>query len=401
VEILVQNLSEEMRQIIADRERSYHGQFSSALKRVLRSVESVEKAGANLRGAVGRAWGILTKPAEQHGVRLAEQIGEACRSIAARRPDVSHDELRKFQEESLQSIRAIVKAYNRYAPSIIRAVKSESSTLEDSIAALSQSVTELGHVLDRSNLRELKLIANDAGQLVRTANELSLKIDEIQQTRETAKKLEDMEAKLRDDLSLLSTDQALRELNQTEQQARQKEAEILALLEPVLKPLRKMDRADSNVLEGSSRAALNRVVENPLMAMLEIPAGEMRELLRLVYKLLERDELLLGQRRKRKAAEAIQVLQAGALDRFREDHGILEANRREVVRQLKGSGLYDHWLSVSRQSSDLRKEINESNDRITELESQETRLRTSVLAGKEKVEAALKRVLNEQASILV
>lgn len=400
MEILVQNLSEEMRQIIADRERSYHGQFSSALKRVLRSVESVEKAGANLRGAVGRAWGILTKPAEQHGVRLAEQIVETCRSIAARRPDVSHDELRKFQEESLQSIRAIVKAYNRYAPSIIRAVKSESSTLEDSITALSQSVTELGRVLDRSNLKELKLIANDADQLVRTANELSLKIDEIQQTRETAKKLEDMEARLRDDLSLLSSDQALRELNQTEQQARQKEAEILALLEPVLKPLRKMDRADSNVLEGS-RAALNRVAENPLMAMLEIPAGEMRELLRLVYKLLERDELLLDQRRKRKAAEAIQVLQAGALDRFREDHGILEANRREVLRQLKGSGLYDHWLSVSRQSSDLRKEINESNDRITEMESQETRLRTSVLAGKEKVEAALKRVLNERASILV
>lgn len=401
MEIPVQNLSERMRQIIADRERSCHGQFSSALKRVLRTVGSVEKAAANLREAVGRAWGTLSKPAEQHGVRLSEQVLDACRSMAAHRPDASHDELRRFQEESVQAIRAIVKAYNRYVPSIIRVVKSEASTLEDSIASLSQSVTELGQVLDRSSMKELQLIANDADQLVQTARELSLRMDEIQQTKEVAKKLEDREAKLQDDLSLLSSDQALKELNQTEQQARQKEAEILALLEPLLKPLRKIDRADSKELEGPNRATVNRVVESPLTAVLEIPVGEMRELLGLVYQLLERDELLLDQRRRRKAAEAIQVLQAGALDRFREDHDILEANRREVLRQLKGSGLYDRWLSVNKQSSDLRTEINECNGRITELESQETRLRASVLTGKEKVESALKRVLNERVSILV
>jgi hypothetical protein len=401
VEIHVRNLGEKMRQIIADRERSYRGKFSSELKQVFRSVGSVEKAASNLREAVGRAWGTLSKPAEQHGARLSEQVLEACRSLATRRPEPSYDELRRFQEESIQTIRAIVKVYNKYVPSIIRAVKSESSTLEDSIATLSQNITELGQALDSSKLKELQLIAEDADQLIGTAQELSLKTDEIQQTKEAIRRLQDRGSALQDNLSTLGRDRTLKELDQIEQQARQKEAEILALLEPLLKPLRKIDRADDKALEGSSKVVVNKIVENPLASVLETPAGEMHQLLISVYELLESDELLLDQRRKRRASEAIQVLQAGALDRFREDHGVLEANRREVLRQLKGSGLYDKWLSVRRQFDDLRIEINERQGRITELESQEARLRTSVRASKERIESALQKVLGEQVSILL
>jgi predicted nucleic acid-binding Zn-ribbon protein len=309
--------------------------------------------------------------------------------------------LRRFQEESIQTIRAIVKVYNKYVPSIIRSVKSESSTLEDSIATLSQNITELGQALDSSKLKELQLIAEDADQLLGTVQELNLKTDEIQQTKEVIRKLQDRGSALQDNLSTLGRDRTLKELDQIEQQARQKEAEIIALLEPLLKPLRKIDRADDKALEGSSKVIVNRIVENPLASVLETPAGEMHQLLISVYDLLESDELLLDQRRKRRASEAIQVLQAGALDRFREDHGVLEANRREVLRQLKGSGLYDKWLSVRRQFDDVRIEINERQGRITELESQKARLQTSVLAGKERIESALQEVLGEQVSILL
>jgi len=401
VEIPVRNLDERMHRIMADAERSYHGKFSSNLKQIFKSVESVEKAASHIREAVGQAWGSLSKPAEQHGVRLSEQVLEACKSLALRRPEPSYDELRKFQEESIQTVRAIVKVYNKYVPSIIRAVKSECSTLEDSIAALSRNITELGEVLNDSKLKELQLISEDADQLMRTAQELSLKTDEIQRTKEEISRLQDHESVLRDSLSELGRDRALKELDQIEQQARQKETEILALLEPLLKPLRKVDRADGKTLKGSGKVIVSRIVENPLASVLEIPASEMRELLVSVNELLASDELLLDQRRKRRASEAIQVLQAGALDRFREDHGVLEANRREVLRQLKGSGLYDKWLSVRTQLDDLRTDVNERKGRIVELESQETRLRTLVLAGKERVESALQETLGEQVSVLL
>jgi predicted nucleic acid-binding Zn-ribbon protein len=294
-----------------------------------------------------------------------------------------------------------VKVHDRYIPSIIRTVKSESSILEDSIATLSQNITELGQVLDSSKLKELQLIAEDADQLMGTAQELNLKTDEIEQTEEDIRRLQDRGSALQEDLSTLGRDHALKELDQIDQQARQKEAEILLLLEPLLKPLRKIDRSDNKALEGSSKVIVTKVVESPLASVIEIPASEMRQMLISVYELLASDELLLDQRRKRKASESIQVLQAGALDRFREDHGILEANRREVLRQLKGSGLYDKWLSVRTQLDDLNMEIKERRGRITELESQVARLRASVLAGKERIESALKKVLDEQLSILL
>jgi len=127
----------------------------------------------------------------------------------------------------------------------------------------------------------------------------------------------------------------------------------------------------------------------------------MRDLLISLHQLLERDELLLDQRRKRKAADAIQALQAGRLDRFKEDHGILEANKREVLRQLKGSGLYDQWLSVHNQLDDIRTEITQCKNHIIELESQEARLRVSLLGDKERVESVLRKILNKQVSIQI
>ena len=401
MEVPIQSLSDKMHEIIADRERSYRGQFSSHEKRILRLVGSVERAARNLREAIGRAWGTLTKPAEQHGIRLTEQVLDACRSLAASKSHVSYDELRKFQESSVQTIRTIVKTYNKYVPSIIRAVKSESSALEDSITALSQSVTELGQVLESSNLRELHFMVDDADRLVQNARELNLKTNEIQQMKETSMRLQVQEERLRNDLSSLSHDQAIKELNHIEEEARQREAEILALLEPLLKPLRKIDRANEKAQEGLSRAIVSKIVENPLGAVLETSAGEMRDLLISLHQLLKRDELLLDQRRKRKAADAIQALQAGRLDRFKEDLGILEANKREVLRLLKGSGLYDQWLSAHSQSNDIRTEITQCKNHIAEMESQEARLRASLLGDKERVESALRKILNQQVSIRI
>jgi hypothetical protein len=217
--------------------------------------------------------------------------------------------------------------------------------------------------------------------------------------KETSMRLQVQEERLQNDFSSLSHDQAIKELNHIEEEARQREAEILALLEPLLKPLRKIDRANEKVEEGLSRAIVSKIVENPLSTVLDTSAGEMRDLLISLHQLLESDELLLDQRRKRKAADAIQALQAGRLDRFKEDHAILEANKREVLRQLKGSGLYDQWLSVHNQLDDIRTEITQCKNHITELESQEARLRASLLGDKERVETALRKILNKQVSI--
>jgi len=401
VEIAVQHLNKKLREIIAYREHSHSRKFSAAVKEVLKSLASVEEAATNLKEAIGRAWGSITRPAEQHGVRLSEQVLEACKSLAEHRPHISYEELRKFEERTLQVVRSITKTYNKYARSIIRTVKSETSILGDSITALNRSINDLSQLLDRSNLRQLQLLERDADQLVRIATELSLRADEVHKAKGVLRELQEREAKLQNDLSLLVRDQNIEELSRIGQEIMRRETETLALLEPLSKPLRKLDRPANKLPTGLNTATVSKLTEDPLTAVLEIPVSEMRALLDLLRGLIEREELFLDQRRKQKSIEAIQALQSGVLERFREDHSILQANRQEVLRQLKSSGIYDQWLSLRKQSDDVRAEVHQCQSHITDLQSQETRLRTVVVADKARIEAALQNVLNEQVSIVV
>ena len=73
------------------------------------------------------------------------------------------------------------------------------------------------------------------------------------------------------------------------------------MLEPLLKPLRKIDRANEKVEDGLSRAIVSKIVENPLGTALETSASEMRDLLISLHQLLERDELLLDQEEKKES----------------------------------------------------------------------------------------------------
>jgi hypothetical protein len=401
MQIEIELLNEKMREISADMERSHSRQFATTAKQVLKSVESVEKAARSLAEAIRRAWGSLSRAAEQHGTNLTRQALDACESLTAHAPGISYEELRKFERESLQVARDVAKAYNKYAGSVIRSAKPEVSILEDSITRLSRSVRELSQVLDQSNLRQLQLAAGEADQLVRSASELHLKVDQIRKSNDALMEMREREARTENDLSLLSQDPNLKELSRIEQLAQQKEADVTTLLEPLSKAFRKADRPYSISSTAWNQATVSKLAENPLAAMFEIPVTEMREVLGLLRRLIEHDEIFLDQRRKRKSIEAIQKLVSGALERYREDYSILQANRQEVLRQLKGSGIYDKWMSMKNQLSSARAEAARLQGDVADLRSQETRLRTRIKTGKAKMEAALQEILNEQVSIIV
>lgn len=390
-----------MREIVADRERSYSKQFAEALDQAVKSFKSVEKAARNLEEAVKRAWGSLSRPAELHGVRLSELVLKACQPLSSHAPSISYEELRKFEAESLHAARSITKTYSKYARSIMRQVKSETLILESSIVDLSQSVNALSKVLDESNLKQVLQLARDAEQLVQNASQLRSRRDEARELNEALERAQEMQSKLQNDLSMLNEDANLKELSRIELLTRQKGAEALALLEPLSKPLRKAERPDSKLSSGSSRNNISKLAEDPLNALLEIPVLEMRELLSSLRRLIEHDEIPLDQRRKRKSIESIQSLEAGALERIREEHGVLQANRQEVLRQLKGSGTYDRWLSLKSQLDSAQAEADRYHSSIEDLQSQERRLRAIILADKARIETGLREIRNEQVSIIV
>lgn len=401
MQIAIELLDEKMQEIIAGRERSHSKQFATTAKQVMKSLESVEKAARSLAEAIRRVWGSLSRAAEQHGTSLSQQVLGACESLTAHTPGISYEELREFEDKSLQVARHIAKAYNKYAGSVIRSAKPEVSILENSITRLTRSISELSQVLDRSNLKQLQLAAREADQLVRSANELHLKVDQIRKSNDALREAREREARTENDLSQLSQDPNLKELSRTEQLAQQKEADIMALFEPLSKAFRKADRPDSTSSTAWNQATVSKLAENPLAAMLEIPVTEIREVLGSLRRLIEHDELFLDQRRKRKSVEVMQTLESGALERYKEDYSILQANRQEILRQLKASGIYDKWMSMRNQLDNARARAGRLQSDIADLQSQETRLRTHIHTEKAKIEAALQEILNEQVSIIV
>lgn len=401
MEIAVEQLSEKIREITANRERSHSKEFAAAVERITRALSSVERAATNLGRATKQAWGSLSRPAEQHGVRLSEQVLKACKSLTIPSRTASYDELREFEESSLQVTRFMVKAYNKYVRSIVRSLKSEVSILEESIADLGKCIAELSRVLDHSNLGRLHLVTLDADRLAQNARELRVRIDEIQKRTEALREAQMRVAKLHDGVSLIRQRQDLTELGRIDQQTKQTEVEIVALLEPLSKPLRKLDRPDRSSSFELHKSTVNKFAEDPVAAMLVTPVSDLRALLRSLQEVIESEELSLEPRRKRKSIEAIQTLLAGELERLREDHMILQANRQEVIRQLKASGVYDQWRSLEDQLGRAQAEVVECQSGIADLQSQETRLRTVVLAEKTRMESVLKEVLDEPVSITV
>ncbi len=400
MEIAVELLNQKMEEVIASTEDLWSKRFSDATRQVTKSLGLVEKAAVNLADAARRAWGSITRPTEQHALRLSDQIIQLCGSPVDT-PDTSYDGVRRFEERSIQTAKSIAKTYNRYAGSIIRSAKSETSILEDSIMSLNRSVVALSELLDDSRLREIRAAGRDADRLVQEASRLRILIGEKAQAEDVLQELQDREVELANELSALSKDERLTELDRTEGQIKQKETEALALLEPLSKPLRKIDRPEIKLPAGLKKTSVSRLAENPLDTLLELPVSEIQEALSSLHHMIEHGHPLLDQRRKRKSLEAIEALRAGALKKLREDHSILHANRQEILRQLRSSGLYDQWVNLRNQIEGIRAEAAKCQARITDLQSQETQQRSLVLEQKMAIERTLENLLEEQVSIMV
>ena len=401
MEIAAELLGQRMQELIAAREASWSKMYADAAKQVMRSFGLVAKAALNVGDATKRAWGSLTRPMEQHGFRLSDQVVEICRSQTTQDPGTSYDEVRDFAERSAQATRYVTKIYNKYAGSIIRSAKSEVSMLQGSILSLNQSVHELSRLLDESRVKEIKATVPDADRIVQDIDRLRLLMEELARQKDALQELQAREPKLQSELSVLSKDRGLAELEQIEARIKQKETEAIASVEPLLKPLRKIDRPDMKLPPELRRAAVDKLIEDPTVALLELPLAELLGVLGSLHEMIGRGDLVLDEKRKRKAVRAIDELRKGGLERLREDHGVLKANRQEALRQLRVSGTYDRWSRLRSQIYKAQTERASCLDRISDLESQETQQRSLVAAHKAATEKKLASILEDEVSITV
>jgi hypothetical protein len=181
-----------------------------------------------------------------------------------------------------------------------------------------------------------------------------------------------------------------------------KEDEIKQLLQPILKPLLKLERAVSMKQVASVDArALHDMIEKPVESIAMTQSFGIVDVLHSLEEALEGGQLEVEERKRRKATETIQSINAGMLDTIREEYLTLQANIQETTRQLKSRGLIEkkETIDLSLTETRTRKQSILTENRNLERRAQE--LSKGVLKQKNAVESQVLKLARQTIVISV
>jgi hypothetical protein len=318
-------------------------------KRFWERARSVKDAANGLGSAAGRlsvgvknSWGTLDKQTSEYSMRLAQTLQDNSQTLAAKEPQRDFHATEAFHQEAVKVLNEIILTVRKYVPKIPKTLRLEMTILNSALTKLERAVKDLGDALDASPGLKLDSLHRDVEGILRKSAEL-IELRSEQQTVEKslgeAEGLEKQLASERD--SLISTSEFL-ELRDYEDSLKHKADEIRQFLQPLSKPLLKLERARATKKgEALDIKTLHDLVENPLETVVAGQLFATNELLTSLESALSSGELDLEERKRRKAEEVINSVQLKELEKMRSEYMALQANTQESLRQLKSKGLLD------------------------------------------------------------
>jgi Fe2+ transport system protein B len=198
---------------------------------------------------------------------------------------------------------------------------------------------------------------------------------------------------------LLSSPEFL-ELGKYEESLKRNEDEIRQLLQPLIKPLLKLERAAAaKQAPPVDVKALRDLVDAPVEVVMAGQRFASTQLFSSLEENLAAGKLEMLDRRRRKAEEAIELIKQGALERARDHYATLQANRQETMRQLKSSGLLDKRDELDQQLRETRSQIEAMKTRQRDLRRKADELTLAVSKLKASIESQIDRVAHESVTI--
>ena len=191
------------------------------------------------------------------------------------------------------------------------------------------------------------------------------------------------------------------ELGRYEEALRLKEDEIRQIIQPLVKPLLKLERA-AEAKQGPSIdvKALRDLIDSPVETVVTGQRFASIQLLGVLEETLTAGKLEVLERKRRKAEEAIQAIKQGALDKERDEYVALQANIQETLRQLRSTGLVDKRETLNRQLSETRLQIEAIKNRQKELQRRIDDSTKTVLKLKTSIESQISEVSHKSVSII-
>jgi hypothetical protein len=379
--------------------KEHEKRFLDRTRAVRDACNALESSASRFESAVRHAWGTMDKSASEYGTRMAQTIEESARTLSARQASSSYEDTEAFHKESIEALNKIIKTVRRYVPKLRRGLRVELAALNASLSKLETSVRSLGLALDQSPGNRIELARRNIFHLQQVhAETLKLRTDET----EANKALLANAVKEKETLANAeeyASNHAFQELDQYERSLSAKDDEIKQFLQPIIKPLTKLERIDSDRKNHSlDLATLRGLVDKPTET---ITTGQLFAVIQLMNQLdqaLTMDGLGMEERRRRKAGETIEKAR-GALEELREDYLTIQANIQETLRQLKSTGLLDKKRGVEQSQAIISKEKENLTYQINEIRRRTDVAAKTLLREKQSIEQQVRQITGKEITI--
>jgi len=349
--------------------KEHEKRFLERTKAVRDACNGLDNTATRFEAAVRNAWGTMDKSASEYGTRMAQTIEEVVRNLNRQPTTTSFSETEKFHQASVEALNKIIKTVRKYLPKLRRGLRVEMAALNVALGKMEASVRALGLALDQSPGSKIELVQKDILHFAQIhADLLKLRAENTEQTKSlnaTVTKEQEVVAKVDD----LSSNPLFQELIQDEASLKAKENEIRQFLQPIAKPLSKLERSVSESKNQSlDVGTLHALIEKPVEAIITGQPFAMTQLLNQLDEALTHGNLEIEERRRRRAEETIQQVRNGAVGRLRGDYLTAQANVQETVRQLKAAGLFDTKSTLDQSLAATRSDKESLTGQITELQ---------------------------------
>lgn len=399
-EVRVEELAGFCESLSQDLMRSHEKRFGERLKVVREASLGLDNAAKRFASGVKNAWGTLDKTALEYGMRLAHNLEETAQDLSRKDTASNYQNTESYHETAVEALNRTITTVRKYVPKLRKGLKTEMAALNSSLAKLENSIKALGTALDESPGIKLQLLKREAELLVRRQDDLVRLRSEEQQESTSFEATSDRERELLSEKEALTSGPEFLELKRYEDSLKSKEDEIKQFLQPLAKPLLKLERVAS-AKKGSQidLRTLHNLLERPVETVATGQSFATIQLLDLLEQALQRGELDIEERKLRKAEDAIAKVRDGAIDRMREDYMALQANTQETLRQMRGTGLLERRDRLDGLLSETHTERERVLTRQRELQRRIDELSGSILKQKASLESQISKFAHQSVNI--
>jgi len=379
--------------------RDHEKRFAAAIRSVKDASSAVSGSGARLATGVKNAWGTLDKMASQYGLRLAEIVQQAAGELAEKEVKANFHETEQFQQQAVESLNHIITTIKRYVPKLHRSLKPEMSALNGALAKLEHAIKGLTRTLDESPGHRLDALQRAVEILTAKHTELLGLRFEKQKEESEIEALAAKDKQVQAERERLTSAPEFAEINRYEASLRAKETEMKALLQPLLKPLLKLERAPSVNRNPINTRVLRNLIDDTVETVIAEQPFVVDQLLNRLSRALGNGELAIEERKRRKAEETIALITEGRLKKIRDEYLTLQANIQETMRQLSGKGLLQRRNELDRLIASTQQQKERSTAKQHELQKMMDDLTRVIQKQKTHLESELSKLAGRTITV--